>query len=112
MEARRTIDYSCCRRQWRPTPFHTVPLDGSSAHTPFVEEYSVDPVWSPDGKVVVFSGADIGTTFPVKAVASNASAHTKSTLTLSRGARPVCYSCRGNGRLWSCEERFGTRTSG
>jgi Tol biopolymer transport system component len=32
-----------------------VPLNGRSP-TVFVQEYSVDPVWSPDGRFVVYSG--------------------------------------------------------
>ena len=67
-----------------------VPLDGRSA-TPLVEEYSVDPVWSPDGDILVFSGADIGTTFEVKAVKADGSAYPLPKLTLTRGARHLCF---------------------
>jgi Tol biopolymer transport system component/DNA-binding winged helix-turn-helix (wHTH) protein len=67
-----------------------VPLDG---HAPslFVQEYSVDPAWAPDGQFVVYSGPDIGTTFSVKAVAADASAHTLPPLTLTRGARHIAF---------------------
>jgi len=41
-----------------------VSLDG--VLSPFVRDYAVDPVWSPGGDFLVYSGADIGTTFPVK----------------------------------------------
>ncbi len=67
-----------------------VPLDGRST-TPLVQEYSVDPVWSPDGDVVVFSGADIGTTFEVKAVKADGSAYRLPRLTLTRGARHLSF---------------------
>ena len=67
-----------------------VPLDGRSP-TLLVQEYSVDPVWSPDGDIVVFSGADIGTTFEVKAVKANGSAYPLPKLTLTRGARHLCF---------------------
>ena len=67
-----------------------VPLDGRST-TPLVQEYSVDPVWSPDGDVVVFSGADIGTTFEVKAVKADGSAYRLPKLTLTRGARHLSF---------------------
>src|SRR5271168_4593660 len=63
-----------------------VPIDGRSP-TPFVREYSVDPVWSPDCRFVVYSGPDIGTTFSVKAVTAEAAPHPLSALTLTRGAR-------------------------
>ena len=72
-----------------PRLFH-VPLDG---HAPslFVQEYSVDPAWAPDGQFVVYSGPDIGTTFSVKAVAADASAHALPPLTLTRGARHIAF---------------------
>jgi hypothetical protein len=31
-----------------------------------VPDYSVDPVSSPDGKYLVYSGAQVATTFPVR----------------------------------------------
>jgi len=64
----------------------TVPLDGGSP-VPLVREYSVDPVWSPDGEFVVFSGPDIGTTFEVKAVKADGGAYQLPKLTLTRGER-------------------------
>jgi Tol biopolymer transport system component len=67
-----------------------VPLDGGSP-APLVQEYSVDPVWSPDGEVVVFSGADIGTTFEVHAAKSDGSAYRLPKLTLTRGARHISF---------------------
>lgn len=68
----------------------SVPLDGS-APTPVVQEHSLDPVWSGDGTLLVYSGADIGTTFLVKAVAANATTTPLATLTLSRGARHLSF---------------------
>jgi Tol biopolymer transport system component len=67
-----------------------VPIDGRSPIA-FVMEYSVDPAWSPDGRFVVYSGADIGTTFEVKAVTAEAVAHPLPTLTLTRGARHLVF---------------------
>ena len=68
----------------------SVPLNGS-APTPLVGEYSVDPTWSTNGDFVVFSGADIGTTFPVKAVDADAKPHRLPALTLTRGARRLVF---------------------
>ena len=48
-------------------------------------------MWSPDGDIVVFSGADIGTTFEVKAVKADGSAYPLPRLTLTRGARHLCF---------------------
>ena len=67
-----------------------VPVDGRSPAL-FVQEYSVDPAWAPDGRFVVYSGADIGTTFSVKAVTAQAAAHPLPALTLTRGARHLAF---------------------
>ena len=65
---------------------YRVPVDGGTP-TLFVQEYSVDPVWAPDGSFVAYSGPDVGTTFSVKAVTPQATAHLLPSLTLTRGAR-------------------------
>jgi Tol biopolymer transport system component len=55
---------------------HSVPrlfrvsLDARSV-VPLVSEYSIDPAWAPDGRFLIYSGPDIGTTFPVKAVTAD-----------------------------------------
>ena len=64
-------------------------LDG--AHVPLVQEYAVDPAWSPHGDFLVYSGADIGTTFRVKAVAVTGSPYPFPNLTLTRGARRLRF---------------------
>lgn len=66
-----------------------IPLDGAAA--PLVGEYSRDPVWSPGGDFLVYSGADVGTTFPVKAVDAGGSAYPFPTLSLTRGARRLRF---------------------
>jgi Tol biopolymer transport system component len=68
-----------------------VPLDGRPP-APVVSEHAVDPVWSPLGDVVLFSGADVGTTFPLKAATADGRAYRMpETLTLTRGARHVAF---------------------
>ena len=69
-------------------------LNGTPAQ-PLVAEYSVDPVWSPDGRFLVYSGADIGTTFPVRAAARDGRPYPLPTLILTRGARRVAFSPDG-----------------
>jgi Tol biopolymer transport system component len=54
---------------------------------PLVAEYSVDPVWSPDGRFLVYSGADIGTTFPLRGAWPDGRPYPLPTLILTRGAR-------------------------
>jgi Tol biopolymer transport system component len=73
-----------------------VPVDGRTP-TVFVREYSVDPAWALDGRFVVYSGPDIGTTFSVKAVTSEAAPHPLPALTLTRGARRLAFLPGGRG---------------
>ncbi len=75
-----------------------IPVDGRSP-TPFVQEYSIDPAWTPDGQFAVYSGPDIGTTFSVKAVTAEGTPHPLRTLTLTRGARHVAFLPRGHALL-------------
>ena len=72
-------------------------LDGS-APQPMASEYSLDPVWSPDGKYFVYSGADVGTTFPLRASAADGRSYGLPSLILTRGARRVAFS-RNSGSL-------------
>jgi Tol biopolymer transport system component len=68
----------------------TVPLNGREP-TPLVGAHSVDPVWSPDGELVAFSGADIGTTFEVKTAKVDGSASDFPPRTLTRGGRHMTF---------------------
>ena len=67
-----------------------IPVDGRSPSL-FVQEYSVDPAWTPDGRYLFYSGLDIGTTFPVEAVTAQATADPLPMLTLTRGARHMAF---------------------
>ncbi|ABC82669.1 PD40 domain-containing protein [Anaeromyxobacter dehalogenans] len=67
-----------------------VPLEGG-APAPLVAEPSADPAWSPAGDLFAFTGADVGTTFPLKAVNADGSAHRMPPLTLTRGERHVAF---------------------
>jgi Tol biopolymer transport system component len=62
---------------------------------PLVPEYSVDPVWSPNGEWFLYSGPDIGTTFQVRAVRADGRPHPFTPLTLSRGARRLGFLRQG-----------------
>lgn len=66
------------------------PLNGRRP-SPIVHTYSLDPVWSPDGRFFVYSGPDIGTTFPVEAASPDAAAHPFPALMLTRGARHILF---------------------
>ena len=91
--------------------------DGSAARA-LLTEYSVDPVWSSDGRFLVYSGSDIGTTFPVRAVAADGRPYAIPSLILTRGARrlaitgdpPALVVLRGDLRhrdLWSVDLKSG-----
>ena len=56
-----------------------------------VSEYSTDPIWSPSGRFLVYSGADVGTTFSVKAVSADGAPHPLPNLILTRGARRLAF---------------------
>jgi Tol biopolymer transport system component len=61
------------------------------APLPLVSEYSIDPVWSPDGRFLIYSGADVGTTFPLRAAAADGRPYPLPSVSLTRGARRVAF---------------------
>ena len=67
-----------------------IPLSGAAA-VALVSEYSVDPIFAPGGEFLVYSGADVGTTFPARAAAADGRPHAMPTLMLTRGARRVAF---------------------
>jgi Tol biopolymer transport system component len=72
-------------------------LDGTPPQ-PMASEYSIDPVWSPDGKYFVYSGAQVATTFPLRASAPDGRPYGMPGLILTIGARRVAFS-RNSGSL-------------
>jgi tricorn protease-like protein len=67
-----------------------VSLDGRTT-VPLTSEYSADPMWSPDGRFVAYSGPDVGTTFPIKAATVDGKPYPMPNLTLPRGARRLGF---------------------
>jgi hypothetical protein len=67
-----------------------VPLDGS-APSVLAAEHALEPAWSRDGALVAFSGADVGTTFPVHLVGADGARSALRAPTLSRGARHLAF---------------------
>jgi Tol biopolymer transport system component/DNA-binding winged helix-turn-helix (wHTH) protein len=99
-------------------PHLTSILLNGAPPSPLVAEYSVDPVWSPDGSFLVYTGADIGTTFPLRAAARDGRPYPLPTLILTRGARRVAFSPDGQSLIvlkgdfdhknfWSIDLRSG-----
>ena len=67
-----------------------IPVAGGTP-VPLVHEYSIDPTWSPSGAFLVYSGADVGTTFSVKAVSADGAPRQLPNLVLTRGARRLVF---------------------
>jgi serine/threonine protein kinase/Tol biopolymer transport system component len=67
-----------------------IPLDGGPPQ-PMATEYSINPVWSPDGKYLVYSGSDVGMRFPLRASAPDGRPYGMASLILTRGARRVAF---------------------
>jgi len=63
-----------------------------------VSDYSVDPVWSPDGKYFLYSGAQVATIFPLRASAPDGRPYDLPGLILTTGARRVAFA-RESGSL-------------
>lgn len=72
-------------------------LDGRPPQA-IASEYSVNPVWSTDGKFLVYSGADVGTTFPIRAAGPDGRPYGMASLILTRGAGRVAFA-RNSGSL-------------
>ena len=69
---------------------YKVSLDGAPP-VALHEGYALNPVWSSDGQFLVYSDADLGPDFALKAINPDGSAHALHDITLSRGARRVSF---------------------
>jgi hypothetical protein len=67
-----------------------VPADGGTP-VQLGDGYALDPVWAPSGAFLVYSGADVGTNFPVAAVNADGTPHPLPELVLSRGSRRMDF---------------------
>ena len=74
-----------------------VPVGGGTPIS-LVAEYSIDPTWAPSGAFLVYSGADVGTNFSVKAVNADGTPRHLRDLILTRGARRLVFR-DGDGEL-------------
>ncbi|HYR91899.1 MAG TPA: protein kinase [Terriglobia bacterium] len=89
--------------QGKTAGLYKVPLDGEPP-IQLIGEQAANPVWSPDGRFVVFSGVEVGTTFPLKAATADGKPYDIPELVLSRGAnrfsflpgRPVLVVLKGD----------------
>jgi len=67
-----------------------ITLDGGPP-IQLVGEQVANPVWSPDGRFLIYSGAEVGTTFPLKAVNADGKPYGIPELILSRGANRFAF---------------------
>jgi Tol biopolymer transport system component len=67
-----------------------ISMDGRSIAS-ITTNYAAEPVWAPDGRAIVYSGPDIGTTFPIEAVTSEGMPYPLLKLVLTRGARHLRF---------------------
>ena len=111
----RWIAIAAANQQGMPQ-LHKIPVDGGQPQR-LVSEYSTDPTWSPSGQFLVYSDADVGTTFFVKAVNADGSPRHLPELKLTRGARRLAFTAentlvtlKGNishKEFWSVDLRTG-----
>jgi Tol biopolymer transport system component len=67
-----------------------VPLDGG-APSQLLAEQAANPVWSPDGRFLVYTGVNVGTTFPLKAITADGEPYGIPELILARGANRISF---------------------
>jgi len=72
-------------------------LDATAPQS-IISDYSIDPVWSPDGRYFVYSGAQVATVFPLRASAPDGRPYNMPGLILTIGARRVAFA-RNSGSL-------------
>lgn len=65
--------------------------DNEGPAVALTDEYALDPVWSPSGRFLVYTGADVGTVFDVRAVDADGAPHAIPKLSLSRGSRRMAF---------------------
>jgi len=76
-------------RDGKPRLFK-VPVDGGEP-IQLGDGYALDPVWSPTGQFLIYSGADVGTNISVKAINADGTPRVIPDLVLSRGSRRMGF---------------------
>jgi WD40 repeat protein len=69
---------------------YKIPAAGGPA-VALTDEYAVDPVWSPSGRFLMYTTADLGTVFEVKAVTAEGAPYPAPKLSLTRGSRRLAF---------------------
>ncbi len=69
---------------------YKIPAAGGPAIA-LTEEHALDPAWSPSGRFLVYTTADLGTVFEVKAVSAEGEPYPVPKLPLTRGSRRLAF---------------------
>ncbi len=69
--------------------FH-VPAEGGSARV-FMDVDAINPLWSSDGKLLVYSDTGVGPTFEVKVANADGTPHPSPAITLPRGSKRISF---------------------
>ena len=64
---------------------------GDQTVTSLVSDFAAEPVWSSDGTAVIYSGPEVGATFPIRSVRADGQGQPVTKMTLSRGVRRVVF---------------------
>jgi DNA-binding winged helix-turn-helix (wHTH) protein/Tol biopolymer transport system component len=68
-----------------------IPTAQSGAPIALGDDYALDPIWSPSGQFIIYTGRDVGTTFEIKAVNADGTPHALPRLFLNRGSRRLDF---------------------
>jgi Tol biopolymer transport system component len=68
-----------------------IPTAQGAAPIALGDDYALDPIWSPSGQFIIYTGRDVGTTFEIKAVNADGTPHALPRLFLNRGSRRLDF---------------------
>jgi DNA-binding winged helix-turn-helix (wHTH) protein/Tol biopolymer transport system component len=68
-----------------------IPATGNGSTVPLGDHYGIDPVWSPSGQFLIYTGPDVGTVFEIRAVSADGAPHVVPRLFLNRGSRRLDF---------------------
>jgi DNA-binding winged helix-turn-helix (wHTH) protein/Tol biopolymer transport system component len=68
-----------------------IPIKQGGAPIALGDDYALDPIWSPSGQFIIYTGRDVGTTFEIKAVNADGAPHALPRLFLNRGSRRLDF---------------------
>jgi Tol biopolymer transport system component/DNA-binding winged helix-turn-helix (wHTH) protein len=76
-----------------------LPSTGEGPPIALGDDYALDPVWSPSGRFLAYTGRDVGTVMPLKAINADGTPHALPELFLSRGSRRLDFLGDDDGTL-------------